>query len=463
MIKQGTLPLHAPEMGIPEEPLWQVGELTRYLQELLGNDQVLGFPVVVCGELSNVKQGGKGHWYFSLKDSLPDDSAEITMMPSQALLNCAMWQSYAKALGFKPEQGMQVYATGKLNIYPPSGTYSLHVTRLEPWGKGGLQQAFERLKAQFQEEGLFSPERKRPLPSFPLRVGIVTAPTGAVIHDMVRTIRQLNTGMSILLAPAKVQGEGASESIAHAIETLQNPELKLDVLIVARGGGSFEDLFCFSQEPVVRAIARSRIPVVTGIGHEPDYSLADAVADYSAATPTMAAEAITPNLHQWHAWLQEAQGHLVQYLTHTHSTYRQWVLQAEEHLCMVPLHLLQPARQLMQEAPSILQAGLLQRWHTAQQGLPHLQQSLYHAMQQVLTRETQKLVGTYEALEAYHPIHTLKRGYTRTTQGTKPVSRCTELNPNEPFELHFYDGSLKAQVCPSEILKSPLSSEPVIE
>jgi exodeoxyribonuclease VII large subunit len=421
--------------------VWQVGELTAHLQAVLNADSVLGFPVVVCGELSNVKQGAKGHWYFSLKDATDAEGS----MAGQSLLNCAMWHSYSKQLTYRPEQGMQVYATGKLNVYAPSGTYSLHVTRLEPWGKGNLQKAFEDLKARFMAEGLFATERKRPLPAFPQRIGIVTAPTGAVIHDMIRTIRQTNHAMSILIAPAKVQGEGAAESIAHAIKTLQDPAHSLDVILVARGGGSFEDLFCFSQEPVVRAIVASKIPVVTGVGHEPDFSLADAVADYSAATPTMAAESVTPNLHQWQAWLEEAQKHVQHYMHQAFATHHQWMLQAEETLHQWPSMALRDARLLLKEAPSELQAGLLQRLTSASQSLPLMQQTLYHAMRQVLQTHTQATLQTYEALEAYHPIHTLKRGYTRTTQAHKTLASLKEVDTTQPLTLHFHDGTLAVQ------------------
>ncbi|MCE2930494.1 MAG: exodeoxyribonuclease VII large subunit, partial [Vampirovibrionales bacterium] len=221
-----------------EAKTFGVSELTAYLKRTIKTDPILGGTLLVKGEVSNLKPSSRGHVYFTLKD----DTASI---------NAVMWASTASKSKFKLEEGMELIATGDLDLYAPNGSYSLVVKKIEPVGLGGLQLAYEQLKAQFDAEGLFDADRKQALPEFPFRIGIVTASTGAVIHDMMRVIRSKNPYVDVILYPAKVQGDGASEEIATGIRALEDDSLELDAIIVARGGGSFEDLFCFSEEPVV--------------------------------------------------------------------------------------------------------------------------------------------------------------------------------------------------------------------
>ena len=259
----------------PRRRAWSVSELTDRIQGALETEFV---DVWVEGEVSNLKLAASGHFYFSLKDE-------------RAQIRAVVWKTDARLLRFRPQDGMKVLARGAVRLYPPRGEYQLSVQVLEPLGKGSLQQAFEDLKERLGKEGLFDPSRKRPLPMLPRRIGVVTSPTGAVIRDILRVLRARYANLAVLLYPARVQGEGAAEEIAQGIAAL-NRIPGLDVLIVARGGGSLEDLWAFNEEKVARALAASRLPTISAIGHETDFTIADFVADLRAATPSAAAERV---------------------------------------------------------------------------------------------------------------------------------------------------------------------------
>jgi exodeoxyribonuclease VII large subunit len=235
--------------------------------------------VMVEGEISNYRRHSSGHWYFTLKDE-------------GAMLRCASFRMQNRFIRFTPEDGLSVRAHGRLSLYEARGEYQLIVEFMEPVGIGSLQLAFEQLKSRLAREGLFDLERKRQLPLLPRCIGVVTSPTGAAIHDIIRVIRRRDEGVNIVLAPARVQGDGAGEEIARAIELL-NERDDVDVIIVGRGGGSIEDLWCFNEEPVARAIFNSRKPVISAVGHETDFTIADFVADLRASTPSAAAEIVT--------------------------------------------------------------------------------------------------------------------------------------------------------------------------
>lgn len=257
------------------QPVLTVSALTRKIKELLENS----FPRLwVEGEISNLKLATSGHLYFTLKDA-------------DSQISCAMWRSRAGMLVFQPENGMKVIVEGDLQVYERGGNYQLIVQQIQPAGLGSLQAAFEALKRRLNKEGLFDPAHKQPLPDFPQRVGVVTSPTGAAIRDIISVMRRRQPGVEIILYPVRVQGEGAAGEIARAIEDF-NQFGEVDVLIVGRGGGSLEDLWAFNEEIVARAIYASRIPIVSAVGHEIDFSIADFVADRRAATPSAAAELV---------------------------------------------------------------------------------------------------------------------------------------------------------------------------
>ncbi len=260
----------------PDERILSVGEITRQIKDLLGNT----YPAIwVKGEISGFKgPHASGHLYFNLKDT-------------NALLGCVMFQSSSARLTFAPRDGFEVEAFGKIDVYGPRGQYQLNISQMRPAGIGALLARFEELKRRLTAEGLFEIARKKPLPRFPHTVGVVTSPVGAAVKDIVRVLRARWPGIRIVFAPVKVQGEGAATEIAAAIERFDRWG-GADVLIVGRGGGSIEDLWAFNEEVVVRAIAAARTPIVSAVGHEVDFTLADAAADVRAATPSNAAEIV---------------------------------------------------------------------------------------------------------------------------------------------------------------------------
>ena len=259
-------------MGI-EKNVMTITELTRQIKFSLESS----FPRVwVEGEISNFKQHSSGHLYFTLKDE-------------GAQLSALMWRSRVAGLTFQPEDGMKVKARGSITVYPPRGNYQLDVDQIQPLGLGELQRAFERLKQKLDAEGLFDAAHKKPIPEFPERIGLVTSETGAALQDIRSVLSRRHPSVDVVLVPVRVQGVGAAEEIAHAIKSM-NDCGGIDVLIIGRGGGSFEDLWAFNEEVVARAIYASKIPVISAVGHEIDFSIADFVADLRAPTPSAAAE-----------------------------------------------------------------------------------------------------------------------------------------------------------------------------
>ena len=256
---------------------WTVSRLTFYIRKLLEEDEILQ-DVWVQGEISNLSRPASGHVYFTLKDS-------------SAALKCVMWKTSAARVGIPLQDGKAVEVHGRIGVYEVSGQYQLYADQIRPVGEGALYQEFMRLKAMLEAEGLFSPERKRPIPLFPRRIGIVTSATGAALRDMLNTLRRRLPLVEVILAPSPVQGTEAPAALVKAIRSLilQSP----DTIILARGGGSIEDLWAFNDERVVRAVALSEVPIICGVGHETDFTLCDFAADLRAPTPTAAAELAT--------------------------------------------------------------------------------------------------------------------------------------------------------------------------
>jgi exodeoxyribonuclease VII large subunit len=267
--------LPASQLQAPGRRALTVTQLTQRIQELIELEFV---DVCVEGEVSNLTIAASGHWYFSLKD----DKAQI---------RAVVWKSAARYIRFRPKDGLKVVARGALRVYPPKGEYQIAVELLEPVGKGSLQEAFEQLKARLEKEGLFDPRRKRALPALPRRIGIVTSPTGAVIRDVMRVLSRRFANIEALIYPARVQGSDAAGEIVQGLRVLGRIG-GLDVIVVARGGGSLEDLWPFNEEDVARALAACPVPTISAIGHETDFTIADFVADVRAPTPSAAAEMV---------------------------------------------------------------------------------------------------------------------------------------------------------------------------
>jgi exodeoxyribonuclease VII large subunit len=335
----------------------------------------------LAGEVGSITQSSAGHVYLTLKDDTNQISAVI-------------WRSTWDKFRFELKEGTAVLCLGKIEVYGPRGTYQIVVQRIEPQGIGALQIAFRRLHAKLEAEGLFRPERKRPLPPFPTRIGFVTSPHGAAIHDFLEVLRRRWPSTDVLVIPAKVQGAGAAEQIANGIELAARVRPSLDVLIVGRGGGSIEDLWCFNEELVVRAVAASPIPTVSAVGHEVDVTLCDLAADVRALTPSEAAERVVPNRDEISDLLHSAQHRLRLLMT-------QHVRALDSRLQGIA------SRPILENPQRILD--------TPAQSLDDIERRARESIQRridSLDRGFEKMAAQLESLS---PIRTLARGYSFTT------------------------------------------------
>lgn len=298
----------------PQRRVWKVSELTQQIGNLLEGN----FPDVwVEGEVSNYRPAQSGHLYFTLKDA-------------QAQIRCICFRDQLRGIKFRPDNGLQVTVRGSLGVYEPRGEYQIYVSHIEPVGLGALQLAFEQLKKKLQEEGLFEQSRKKLLPVLPRCIGVVTSPKGAAIGDILRVLKRRFANVHVQIYPVSVQGDGAAAEIVHALRYFNRVKFA-EVLIVARGGGSLEDLRAFNEEAVARAIAGSAIPVITGVGHETDFTIADFVADLRAATPSAAAEIVLRSRDEFERHIAEHQRRIVQRLRFVLSEWRHRVRDLETH------------------------------------------------------------------------------------------------------------------------------------
>ena len=299
---------------MPQRRVWKVSELTQQISNLLEGN----FPDVwVEGEVSNYRPAQSGHLYFTLKDA-------------RAQIRCVCFRDQLRGIKFRPDNGLQVTLRGSLGVYETRGEYQIYVSHIEPVGLGALQLAFEQLKKKLQEEGLFDESRKKPLPVLPRCIGVVTSPKGAAIRDILRVLNRRFANVHVQIYPVSVQGEGATAEIVHALGYFNRVKFA-EVLIVARGGGSLEDLWAFNEEAVARAIASSAIPVITGVGHETDFTIADFVADLRAATPSAAAEIVLRSRDEFERHIADHQRRIVQRVRFVFSEWRHRVRNLETH------------------------------------------------------------------------------------------------------------------------------------
>ena len=469
-----------PARGAPQPTPLTVSQLTSQIDRAIR----AGMPgtVLVKGEVSNFKpHRGSGHWYFTLKDS-------------QTCIPCVMWKSDAERVRFEARDGMELLATGQVRVFEPQGKYQLYVSRLQPLGQGALELAFKQLHARLEREGLFAPERKKPLPLYPSRVALVTSRATAALQDMLKVLRRFPF-VRLCLVNVPVQGDGAAERIADALRRISRPGARcgnVDVILLARGGGSLEDLWAFNEESVARAIAASRIPVITGIGHEVDTSIADLVADYHAHTPTEAAQVAV--MH----W-RKAGGDVEAHAARLHRSMRGVVQDARRRLELIERHeafrrprdrvdqlrqLLDDRQRSLELAADGLLESLRRRVAAAEQGLAaggnerlrrerarlarltlalserhpkhaaglaaarvqSLDLQLRTVMTNCLKRQSLKVDLLARHLTAVGPEQVLRRGYSITTlkKGGKVVRSIDQVKPGDRLVTRLSDGEVQS-------------------
>ena len=352
-----------------------VTQLTQYIKLLLDRDEILS-QVCVRGELSNYKAHSSGHQYFTLKDE-------------GAVISCVMFRSDAAKLRFRPESGMSVLATGRVQVYQRDGKYQLYCSGLTPEGTGDLQIAFEQLKAKLEKEGLFDPAHKKPLPPYPEKIAIVTSSAGAAVHDMIRILRRRYPIAKVILLPVRVQGAEAPPEIAGAIRYANRWKVG-DLIITGRGGGSMEDLWAFNDERVARAIYDSELPVISAVGHEPDGTISDFVADARASTPSNAAEIAVPDQAELLRWLRGAEERMEQSESQRLAAMRQRL----DALA---------SKRVMRDHLAYVQDKRME--------LVHVQQRLGDLSGAAVARKRQKFSELAASLDAMSPLKVLGRGY----------------------------------------------------
>jgi exodeoxyribonuclease VII large subunit len=381
-----------------------VSELTKEIRRTL---EEAFEQVSVIGEISNFKAHISGHWYFSLKDA-------------DAVINCTMWKGFNQYVFFTPQDGMKIIVNGKLTVYPPRGSYQLDIRSIKPAGLGELQEAFEKLKKKLEAEGLFDEKFKKPIPVFPKKIGVVTAIDGAAFRDMLSVAGRRFPLAEIVIAPARVQGSGAAESIVNSINIL-NQTFGIDVIIVARGGGSIEDLWAFNEEIVARAIFKSRIPVISGVGHEVDFTIADYVADLRAPTPSVAMEIATPDI------------------TEIENFIRDFLLNS-----------LVSIEGLIEEKESLLSSlcrsyGFRVAADIVNRNYQQVDMTIGRILQSIEKFSIvydKKILLLTKSLEAYDIRRVLKKGFVLVKQNSKFVTRASDFKREKEAHLKFYDGEV---------------------
>jgi exodeoxyribonuclease VII large subunit len=389
-----------------------VSQLNNYLRQLVESDEILQ-DLWVAGEISNFARPSSGHLYFTLKDNT-------------AAVRCVMWRSAASRMNFSPREGMAVEAHGGMGIYETSGQVQLYVDTMRPAGEGELYQEFLRLKALLEAEGLFDPERKKPVPVRPQTIGIITSPTGAALQDMLNTIRRRYPVAEVVIAPTAVQGVDAPPGIVAALAQL-NKEIKPDVILIGRGGGSIEDLWAFNDERVARAVAASEIPVISGVGHETDFTLTDFAADLRAPTPTAAAELATPDRVELLGIIAELNNRHLSLLQEILSDMR-W----EQNQLLNQLSHLSPSHTI----------------NTYRQQLDERTFRLQNAVQSKFERKNLQLENLKRALHTLNPRAVLNRGFAIITaqKDGQLIRSVQQVKPNDAVHIQISQGSMDAKI-----------------
>ena len=391
--------------------MYTVSQVNQYIKSLLDRDRELT-ALYVRGEISNYKAYPSGHHYFSLKDG-------------EGAIRCVMFKREAMSLRFRPENGMKVIAFGRVAVFPRDGQYQLYCTSLTPEGVGDLYLAFEQLKQKLYGEGLFDPAHKKPIPKFPKRIALITSSAGAAVRDMLRILGARWPMAEVFLLPVRVQGAEAPGEICAAI-AWANQHQVADLIITGRGGGSMEDLWAFNDENVARTIYHSAIPVISAVGHEPDVTIADFVADLRAATPSNAAELAVPDQNEVAVWLRQMEGRLAQAMGRKLESARKDLDRAARCRALQdPMNYVDDKRMVLDYQREKLAAGL----------------------NAALNRERQRFGQLASKLDALSPLKVLGRGYAIPRKADGGVVRSvTDVAPGDPLKLRVADGEISCQV-----------------
>ena len=440
--------------AMPEEPkaaeenIYKVSDINRAIKEQLEGQFS---HIWVQGEISNFKAHSSGHFYFSLKDE-------------KSQVNAVMFKGYNSRLKFRPESGMEVVVRGKISVYEPRGNYQVFCEHMEPLGAGALQQAFEQLKAKLKSEGLFDEAIKKPLPDHPKQVAVVTSPTGAAIQDILNVMGRRSRRAQVTVIPARVQGEGAAQEIVRGIE-LANQVKHFDVLIVGRGGGSIEDLWCFNEEIVARAIAASELPVISAIGHEIDFTISDFVSDRRAPTPSAAAEIVAQSETELHERLRFFSKSLRLLIYQKIRDHKQVVNRLTKTM-VNPKKLVEDSIMRLEDYRERLQLSVQKSISTlrlkvqSSQGalknpkdlLAHQNQRLQSLIKLIhlniknrIQQKSQALVSQGQMLDTLSPLRTLDRGYAIVKEGESVIQDINSLK-GDSIQVQLRDGTLDAKV-----------------
>ncbi|WP_100373430.1 exodeoxyribonuclease VII large subunit [Bacillus sp. FJAT-45037] len=434
-----------------------VSQLTRYIKGLMEHDHILT-DVWIRGEISNFKLHSRGHMYFTVKDA-------------GSRIQSVMFAGSNRHLPFKPENGMKVLIRGEINVYEPYGQYQLYAKEMQPDGIGSLYLAYEKLKKNLESEGLFSEDRKRPIPRFPKKIAIVTSPTGAAVQDMLTTLKRRYPLVQITLLPVLVQGDGAPASIVYAIKQA-NAANQFDTIIVGRGGGSIEELWAFNDEEVARTVAASHVPIISAVGHETDFTISDFVADLRAPTPTGAAELAVPDvgelLQKKNMLHQRLTREMNQRITTQHERllrfkrsyafrYPAQLIRQKEQELDVQIDRLQKAQHRMIENKSQKYQQLMKdltRQHPREQmketkeALLTNQKRLVHAMQQQFTSKDQRFSRIVSELNLVSPLRIMERGYSLAYEKDKQelIKSIQQVEVGQELEVKMTDGSMSCEV-----------------
>ena len=409
-----------------------VTQLTRYIKYKIDNDSNLG-EVFLKGEISNFKAHSRGHFYFTLKDET-------------SRINAIMFASNTRSLKFVPQDGMKVLVTGKVSVYEANGGYQIYVNELLEDGIGNLYIAFEQLKKKLEEEGLFKEIYKKPIPKIPKKIGVITAPTGAAIRDIISTIKRRWPLTEIYLYPALVQGEDAKEDIVRQIKRADLAGL--DTLIVGRGGGSIEDLWAFNEEIVARAIFECSTPVISAVGHEVDFTIADFVADLRAPTPTGAAEMAVPQLKDIENYLHQVVIRLNNSITSHIKMDRQRLMKlTSRSIFQNPIMIYQTKELAFDHLMERLKFSLVNLKNIKEKEFIQIKNSyVLRNPYQLLEQKKNRFVPALAKLETLSPLLTLKRGYTITKKDDKVINSSKKLKKDDLLEVEFHDGVVQTKV-----------------